>query len=203
MVYEGKYTKNISFPLGGIGTGSIGLGGNGELKEWEIFNRPNKCSRNGYSHFAIKATYSGKTVAKVLHGDTTENLMGTSCLSTGHYGFGYGPRENSLAGFLHFRNVVFDGNFPIASLTFTDEDFPAIVRLRAFNPFIPHDEYNSSLPAAFFEWEIENTADEAVRFALACTACNPVNGSHHSKVKSGDLRGVFMKNAGVGENDVA
>ena len=154
MIY--KDTRNISFPLGGIGSGCIGLAGNGELKDWEIFNRPNKCTRNGYSHFAVKASCSNKNVAKVLHGDTVEDLMGTTCASQGHYGFGYGPRENSLAGFPHFKNVTFDGSFPTARLSFSDDDFPAVIRLCAFNPFIPHDEFNSNLPAAFFEWEIEN-----------------------------------------------
>lgn len=201
MLYKGDYTKNISFPLGGIGTGCIGLGGNGELKDWEIFNRPNKCTRNGYSHFAIKATHKGSCVAKVLHGDTAESLIGTSCSSTGHYGYGYGPRANSLAGFEHFTNVEFDGTFPIARLTFSDEGFPATVRLCAFNPFIPHDEYNSSLPVAFFEWEIENTADEAVRFALACTVYNSANGSLHNRVSDGSHNGVFMKNSAVGEDE--
>ena len=119
MIYEKKKTKNISFPLGGIGTGCIGLAGNGELKDWEIFNCPNKCSRNGYSHFAIKATCADKSIVKVLHGDTDEDLMGTSCASKGHYGFGYGPRENSLAGFPHFKEVSFDGTFPISHLVFT------------------------------------------------------------------------------------
>jgi uncharacterized protein (DUF608 family) len=179
MIY--KNIKNISFPLGGIGTGCIGLSGNGELNDWEIFNRPSKCTRNGYSHFAIKASYANKSITKVLHGDTTANLIGTSCASNGHYGFGYGPRENSLAGFPHFKGLTFDGSFPTAHLSFSDDDFPAIVRLLAFNPFIPHDEFNSSLPAAFFEWEIENTANESVRFALACTVCNPNSSTSNEK----------------------
>ena len=42
MIYEGKNLKEISFPLGGIGTGSIGLMGNGNFTDWEIFNRPAK-----------------------------------------------------------------------------------------------------------------------------------------------------------------
>jgi uncharacterized protein (DUF608 family) len=60
--FEMKYKKqkNISFPLGGIGAGCIGLAGNGELIDWEIFNRPNKNTRNGYSHFAIKAICKDK-----------------------------------------------------------------------------------------------------------------------------------------------
>ncbi|MCU1252109.1 MAG: hypothetical protein JWQ49_5138 [Edaphobacter sp.] len=34
--------KTISFPLGGVAAGSLGLGGRGQLRDWEIFNRPNK-----------------------------------------------------------------------------------------------------------------------------------------------------------------
>lgn len=32
----------VAFPLGGIGTGTVSLGGRGELRDWEIFNRPAK-----------------------------------------------------------------------------------------------------------------------------------------------------------------
>jgi uncharacterized protein (DUF608 family) len=55
FVYEGSKTKEISFPLGGIGSGCIGLAGDGRLVDWEIFNRPSKRSVNGYTHFAVKA----------------------------------------------------------------------------------------------------------------------------------------------------
>lgn len=199
MIYQGKNAKNISFPLGGIGTGCIGLAGNGELTDWEIFNRPSKCSRNGYSHFAIKATCGGESTVRVLHGDTAEGLMGTPCASAGHYGFGYGPRESSLAGFPHFKDVSFDGAFPMARLTFSDGEFPAVVRLCAFNPFIPHDTFDSSLPAAFFEWEIENTANESVRFALACTVCNPAASSLNESVSDGNTSGILLKNAGASD----
>ena len=202
MIYKGRKTKNISFPLGGIGTGCIGLAGNGELTDWEIFNRPNKCTRNGYSHFAIKASYGDKSIVKVLHGDTSESLMGTSCSSKGHYGFGYGPRGNSLAGYPHFTDVSFEGTFPLAKLSFADGDFPAKVRLCAFNPLIPHDEFASSIPAAFFEWEIENITTESVRFALACTVCNPAGSSVNQRVSEENVNGVMLKNAGVGEDEV-
>ena len=40
-IYKGIYLNEISFPLGGIGTGSIGLSGRGSLKDFEIYNRPN------------------------------------------------------------------------------------------------------------------------------------------------------------------
>ena len=38
--YDGSHLTRVSMPLGGIGTGSIGLGGRGELRDWEIMNRP-------------------------------------------------------------------------------------------------------------------------------------------------------------------
>ncbi len=203
MIYTGAKTKNISFPLGGIGTGCIGLAGNGELNDWEIFNRPNKTTRNGYSHFAIKATVGEKNVTKVLHGDTLENLMGTSCASYVHSGFGYGPRINSLVGFPHFKDVTFEGDFPLARLTFTDDEFPLDVRLVAFNPFIPHDEFNSSLPAAFFEWEIKNTASETARVALACTVHNPSPVTRNSKVEATEGRGVFLGSEGISTDETS
>ena len=76
MKYTGNALNEISFPLGGIGTGSIGLAGNGRFVDWEIFNRPNKGSINGYSHIAVKATGNGVHACKVLNGDLTKGFMG-------------------------------------------------------------------------------------------------------------------------------
>jgi len=40
--HTGDQLREIAFPLGGIGTGTISLGGRGQLRDWEIFNRPGK-----------------------------------------------------------------------------------------------------------------------------------------------------------------
>ena len=152
MIYRNNKLKEISFPIGGIGTGSIGLAGNGALVDWEIFNRPNKGSRNGYSFFAVKAQFpDGKSIIKVLQGDHTKDLCGQYKNTPKQDGFGHGPDASTLAGLPHFKKVRFNGKFPIATITFQDDDFPATVELLAFNPFIPLDADNSSIPAAFFE----------------------------------------------------
>jgi hypothetical protein len=36
MIYTGENLREIIFPLGGIGSGSIGLAGNGSLVDWNI-----------------------------------------------------------------------------------------------------------------------------------------------------------------------
>jgi non-lysosomal glucosylceramidase len=40
-VFTGEQLKMLAFPLGGVGSGSLALGGRGQLRDWEIFNRPN------------------------------------------------------------------------------------------------------------------------------------------------------------------
>lgn len=60
--YSGENTRNVVFPLGGIGAGCIGIGGDGRLRDWEIFNRPSKGSVNGFSHFAVRAEQDGKVL---------------------------------------------------------------------------------------------------------------------------------------------
>ena len=37
--YDQEHLLNIALPLGGIGTGTVSLGGRGELRDWEI-SRP-------------------------------------------------------------------------------------------------------------------------------------------------------------------
>lgn len=40
--YSGEYLKRIAMPVGGIGTGTISLTGNGALQDWEIMSAPAK-----------------------------------------------------------------------------------------------------------------------------------------------------------------
>jgi uncharacterized protein (DUF608 family) len=39
-IYTGRQLAMLAMPLGGIAAGSISLGGRGQLRDWEIFNRP-------------------------------------------------------------------------------------------------------------------------------------------------------------------
>jgi non-lysosomal glucosylceramidase len=119
MKYQGKKTREISFPLGGIGSGCIGLAGNGGLIDWEIFNRPSKGSVNGFTHIAVKAESNGTLLdERVLQGDSYPPF-------SGQYGgdFGHGERSEKMAGFPHFEKSDFEGEFPFATLHFQDSSF--------------------------------------------------------------------------------
>jgi len=173
--FTGARSSQISFPLGGIGTGCIGLAGNGRLIDWEIYNRPNKLSRNGYSFFAVKAESSdGKLkLAKVLHGDLQPPYTGEGL---GKYrGFGYGPQREDITGIPHFARTTFTGQFPFAQIDYDDIGDPIQIKMTAYNPFIPLNDKDSSLPCAIFEFEVHNRSDEALEISLAGMLGNPHN----------------------------
>jgi non-lysosomal glucosylceramidase len=188
FIYRGSSTREISFPLGGIGTGSIGLAGNGRLIDWEIFNRPNKGSFNGFSHFAIRAEREGQVIdARVLQGDLHPPYSG-SINGKAYNSFGFGPVRESLSGLPHFRSVEFTGEFPLAQLSYLEESFPGAVRLLAFNPFIPLNEFDSGVPAAFFEFEITNTTIDPLTYLLVGALSNPLPANNIHTVYEEDSR---------------
>ncbi len=49
--YDASATA-VAFPLGGIGTGNVSLGARGELRDWELFNHPDKGNLLPFSFFA-------------------------------------------------------------------------------------------------------------------------------------------------------
>jgi non-lysosomal glucosylceramidase len=203
FLYTGARTKEISFPLGGIGTGCIGLAGNGRLIDWEIFNRPNKGGMNGFSHFAIKAEAGGKVLdARVLNGDLLPPYSGEiGAGSGGNFGFGV-PREY-LTGLPHFREVEFRGEFPIALLTFKEPRFPGRVRMTAFNPFIPLDADDSGIPAAFFEIEIKNMTKRRITYTLCGTLCNPLPTHNLNRLsRRGNVTALRLSSDGAKLDDV-
>lgn len=201
MKYEGEHLHNISFPLGGIGTGSIGLAGNGRLIDWEIFGRPDKGSVNGRTHIAVKLKQGGKTYTKVLNSDLETDLSGPH-FGVPFYGFGNGADKLSMCGFPHFKHCSFNAEFPFAELTFSDDDFPGVVSMTAFNPFIPLDSENSSLPCAFFEITYSNNSKESVEFSTAFSLANPYEVSKNQAVVTGDITSVKLSRTDKTQKDI-
>lgn len=123
-----KNAGAVSFPLGGIGTGSVGLSGDGRLIDWELFGRPNRMTINGFTHFAIRAEGDGIPAdCRVLQGDTTGDFMGGLHRGNHSWGYGHGPNRATMAGFRHFRQTAMEGFYPVGQVTYEDETFPGEV----------------------------------------------------------------------------
>ncbi|MHC4787723.1 MAG: GH116 family glycosyl-hydrolase [Planctomycetota bacterium] len=67
--YEGAHLAQVALPIGGIGTGTVSLGGRGELRDWELVNRPAKGFAPAHSFFALYAKPAGRPpVTRLLEG---------------------------------------------------------------------------------------------------------------------------------------
>ncbi len=194
MKYEKEYLNEVLFPIGGIGSGSISIDGSGIFRDFEIFNRPNKGSLNGFTHFAVRVEDAdGKVYTRALCGDVKKNLTGEysrGCFS----GYGYGVDTHTMNGFPHFRECELTAEFPFAEYTFSDPDFPGKVLLTAFNPLIPLDDKNSSIPAAFFRIKYINDTDSDKRFIIALSLCSPFERAYNTKFETDNHIGVHIIN---------
>jgi hypothetical protein len=57
--FTGEALREIAFPLGGIGTGTVSLGGYGQLRVWEIFNRPAMGARLPFTFACMRLAGGG------------------------------------------------------------------------------------------------------------------------------------------------
>ena len=201
--YRGAALSQISFPLGGIGSGSIGIGGDGRLIDWEIFNKPAKGSRNGHSHFAVRAMRGAEVLdARVLNGKALPPYTGTF-VGNGKdilRSFGFGIPSETMPGYPNFRKCTFTGEYPFAELRFSDPAFPGTVKMTAFNPFIPLNEDDSSIPGAFFEIEFTNTSTEELEFEAAFSVRNPQKESRNTTLERGGFRMIRLEPSGAVED---
>lgn len=162
--FSGRQLAMISFPLGGVGAGSLGLGGRGQLIDWEIFNRPNKGYRPSYAFPSIWAQAGdGKPVARVLESHILPPYEGSSGLGS-----------NNVPGLSRLESAVFTGEYPLAHIDFQDSTLPVKVELDAFSPFIPHEPDDSGLPVAVLRYRVSNPGKTDAKVGIAFSIENPV-----------------------------
>lgn len=159
--YEGERLREIAFPLGGIGTGTIALGGRGELRDFEIFNRPAKGFNPPYTFFALRTQVAKQLpVTRILEGILQPSYSGS---------FGVNV---AAAGLPRMRDVSLAAAYPFARYTLSDPDVPLTIHLEAFNPLIPLDVDASSLPLAVLRYVLVNRTAKPVRTSVSGSLFN-------------------------------
>lgn len=162
-VYSSSEIDHIAFPIGGIGTGMFCIEGTGAISHMsprtlpELFHEPN-C----FAALCIKGKENGTLV---LESNVPEyKIFGRSNCGNGLGGTTYGlPR---------FRGGNFQARFPFAHLNLWDDDFPVRVKITAWNPFIPNNEDDSSLPVGCFEYTFTNTSNKTLQTVFSFNTSN-------------------------------
>ena len=189
-VYSGRQLQMIAFPLGGVGAGSISLGGRGQLRDWEIFNKPNKGFAPSYGLPAIWVrSGSGKPVARVLESRILPPYEGASGLGS-----------SNAPGLSRLESARFTGEYPLARIDFEDRSLPVRVWLDAFSPFIPHEADESGLPVAVLRYRVHNPAPVPAVVSIAFCIDNPMKGRNEA-IGGSRLAGVLMKSPELAAED--
>ncbi|HYK37783.1 GH116 family glycosyl-hydrolase [Alloacidobacterium sp.] len=196
--FRGRQLKMISFPLGGVAAGSIGLGGRGQLCNWEIFNRPNKGFQPPYALPSIWVQGENQApVARVLESRILPPYEGQDGLGS----------ENA-PGLSRLESAVFTGGYPFAHIQFQDKSLPVKVELQAFSPFIPHEPDDSGLPVAMLRYRASSLDGVGAKVSIAFSIDNPVkieerrSDKRINAYRSGpEATGLYMSNPGLAMGD--
>ncbi|MGQ7870934.1 GH116 family glycosyl-hydrolase [Sunxiuqinia sp. sy24] len=140
----------IGMPVGGIGSGQVYLGGDGQLWYWDVFN-----------------------IQRINPGGPGDKFYINPMVQDRQFDQGFAIRiKNQITPFVKplriggFSDIQFDGQYPIGNVSFREDGFPLDVHLEAFTPFIPTNSEESGFPAVTMEYTVKNTSKKEVEVEL-------------------------------------
>lgn len=216
--YDQDHLYQVALPLGGIGTGTVSLGGRGELRDWEIMNVPGKqystvTTGNNAPFFALYVKQPGQASSTtLLEGPLYD-----------HEYLHYEGRPVNHHGMPRFSRASFDGAYPFGQVNLSDTSLPVSVRIKGFNPLVPGDADASGLPVAVLAYEVTNTTDTPLEVAVCGSLRNFIgkDGSRFHTDWKGDyvptgakqnrnvyregkgMKGIYFYSDGVDKEDTA
>ena len=176
-VFQGDSLRAVAMPLGGLGTGSIALAGDGSLRQWQIHNQVNHLGLVPNSFFAIRARAErGATtpVSRVLQSAALYDRAGPLAPPTSNDHEVPAAHRRLLERLPGVAEIVYTGEYPIAELAYSDPALPVRVNLEAFNPFLPLNAKDSALPAIVFNFTVTNPTEQRLLVSLVGTLQNAV-----------------------------
>jgi non-lysosomal glucosylceramidase len=156
--------REAAFLLGGIGTGNVSVGARGELRDWELWNRPARGQALPFSFFAIRAARAGDT------GPAQCRVLESEITAPHTPSHGYDPGTG--AGLSRFPGSSLSARYPFVEVRFDRGVFPVEVSLEAFTPFVPLDADDSGIPGAVLRYRVHNVSDSRCRVSVAGSLAN-------------------------------
>ena len=184
--YDRDHLARIALPLGGIGTGTVSLGGRGDLRDWEVCNRPAK----GFTPTVARVGPFFALVAKAGDAPPIARLLEGPLELAEYEGASGSPVANH--GLPRFPDCRFAAAYPLGQVMLHDDALPLDVRIEAFNPLIPPDADRSGLPIAVLRYVLTNRTDQPVAATVVGTLPNFIgaDGSNGAPGPKGN-RNVF------------
>jgi non-lysosomal glucosylceramidase len=153
--YRGNELARLAMPVGGIGTGTISLGGRGQLLDWELFNQPAK-GHSPDSFFCVRLEGDGRVQTRVLegalHGSEYEGPFGS---------------PSALHGLPRFRHAEFAAAYPLGQVLLSDPEVALEATLRVFNPLLPGDAEASGIPVLMYGVCLRNVGPRPLSVSVA------------------------------------
>lgn len=174
--YTGDYTNRIAFPIGGMGTGMFCIEGSGAISNMSLRHRPEVFHEPAM--FAALHIKDVNNTTKILEGQVPDwKKFGMPLSALGGGGTWGLPR---------YKENTFTARFPFAEIELKDDQMPVDIKINAWNPFIPTDADNSSLPVGGLEYEFKNTGDTVIEAIFSYNTRNfmYVHGKGTSRIKS-------------------
>lgn len=169
--------KYIGMPIGGICCGTVYLGGDGTLWNWDIFNEN------------LEGVLPRNVAWKGLAGPKNLNVRDGASYVRPHtekspFEQGFALRVNDVVRPLNsngWSSVEFQGEYPVGNVQYRDSSCPIELSLTSYSPFIPLDADDSGLPVVLCEFTLKNVSSVAVNAEIAGWLENA------ARVKSGPI----------------
>ena len=158
----------IGMPVGGIGCGTVYLGGDGRLWLWDVFNKNQTgvIYKNVKWHEKIQHNFD---FLRPFDGaNYVEPVKDIRPLDQG-FAIRIEMEGRTIMKRLHaddWEEVSFEATYPMATVRYVDSAVPISITMRAYSPFIPLNEEDSGLPATILSFNIENKASTSVKITL-------------------------------------
>lgn len=170
--YDQEHIQKIKMPVGGIGTGTVSLTGRGSLEDWEIMNRPAKGFNPTLENWGPVKEKGPFFAIYVEDGDGIKQTRLLEGMQTeASYEGALGAVSNNH-GLPRFSNASFKTAYPFGQVFLSDDALPVEVVVGAFNPLIPGNIDDSSIPMAVLNYKVKNTSTKDITISLSGTIQN-------------------------------